>query len=145
MAKDNRILVDDLPYVDQEYGDPSLREAALAMVEEETRRYRPTKNYLGHLPALDLTAHETPLMKAEFERLSQKKPMDVLSMKRYELPPPSTGRLSDLQAWTECVDNSMAQLEHQATRSDSAFRSPSHNSLSDRLLCGDAESSTWSR
>ena len=28
------------------------------MVEEETRRYRPTKNYLGHLPALDLTAHE---------------------------------------------------------------------------------------
>ncbi len=26
------------------------REAALAMVEEETRRYRPTKNYLEHLP-----------------------------------------------------------------------------------------------
>lgn len=55
-------------------------------------------------------------MKAEFERLSQKKPMDVLSMKRYELPPPSTGRMNDLQAWAECVDNSMAQLEHQATR-----------------------------
>ena len=26
------------------------REAALAMVEDETRRYRPTKNYLEHLP-----------------------------------------------------------------------------------------------
>ena len=24
-----RILVDDLPYVDQEYGDPTLREAVL--------------------------------------------------------------------------------------------------------------------
>ena len=56
-------------------------------------------------------------MKAEFERLSQKKPMDVLSMKRYELPPPSAGRMNDLQAWTECVDNAMAQLEHQTTRS----------------------------
>ena len=55
-------------------------------------------------------------MKTEFERLSQKKPMDVLSMKRYELPPPSAGRLNDLQAWIECVDNSMAQLEHQTTR-----------------------------
>lgn len=55
-------------------------------------------------------------MKTEFERLSQKKPMDVLSMKRYELPPPSAGRMNDLQAWTECVDNSMAQLEHQTTR-----------------------------
>jgi pre-mRNA-splicing factor SPF27 len=42
--------------------------------------------------------------------------MDVLSMKRYELPPPSAGRLNDLQAWIECVDNSMAQLEHQTTR-----------------------------
>lgn len=55
-------------------------------------------------------------MKAEFERLSLKKPMDVLSMKRYELPPPSAGRMNDLQAWNECVDNSMAQLEHQTTR-----------------------------
>jgi pre-mRNA-splicing factor SPF27 len=55
-------------------------------------------------------------MKVEFERLAQKKPMDVLSMKRYELPPPSTGRMNDLQAWMECVDNSMAQLEHQTTR-----------------------------
>ena len=55
-------------------------------------------------------------MKAEFERLSLKKLMDVLSMKRYELPPPSAGRMNDLQAWNECVDNSMAQLEHQTTR-----------------------------
>ena len=55
-------------------------------------------------------------MKAEFERLSQKKPIDVLSMKRYELPPPSTGRMNDIQAWIECVDNSKAQLEHQTTR-----------------------------
>lgn len=59
---------------------------------------------------------QTPLMKTEFERLAQKKPMDVLSMKRYELPPPSAGRMNDLQAWTECVDNSMAQLEHQSIR-----------------------------
>jgi hypothetical protein len=28
------------------------------MVEEETRRYRPTKNYLEHLPPLNLTAFE---------------------------------------------------------------------------------------
>jgi len=113
---DERVLVDDLPYIDQEYADPSLRDVALALVDEETRRYRPMKNYLEHLPGLELSKFETSLMKAEFERLSQKKPMDVLSMKRYELPPPSTGRMNDLQAWTECVENSMAQLEHQTTR-----------------------------
>merc|ERR1719336_3112092 len=41
---------------------------------------------------------------------------EMLSMKRYELPPPPPGKMTDLQAWTECVENSEAQLEHQRTR-----------------------------
>lgn len=86
------------------------------MVEEECRRYRPTKNYLDHLPPLNTTAFETKMIKTEFERISNHTPMENLSMKRYELPPPSAARLSDYSAWQEAVDNSMAQLEHQATR-----------------------------
>lgn len=35
---------------------------------------------------------------------------------RYELPQPAAGKMSDVSAWVECVDNSMAQLEHQNTR-----------------------------
>merc|ERR1711944_347495 len=42
--------------------------------------------------------------------------MDTLSMKRYELPTPPAGKMTDVAAWNECVDNSMAQLEHQRTR-----------------------------
>jgi hypothetical protein len=88
------------------YEEPGVREAALAMVEEETRRYRPTRsgpfeligfvdgqigfadqisfgrNYLEHLPALNLSSFESDLMRAEFERLSNRQPMDTLSMKR---------------------------------------------------------------
>ncbi|XP_040277774.1 pre-mRNA-splicing factor SPF27 [Bufo bufo] len=37
-------------------------------------------------------------------------------MKRYELPAPSSGQRNDITAWQECVNNSMAQLEHQAVR-----------------------------
>ena len=37
------VVVDALPYIDHGYEDPGVREAALAMVEDETRRYRPTK------------------------------------------------------------------------------------------------------
>ena len=66
----------------EHHDEPGVREAALAMVEEETRRYRPTKNYLEHLPALDLTSFETDLMRTEFERLSNRQAMDTLSMKR---------------------------------------------------------------
>lgn len=89
---------------------------ALALVEEECRKYRPTKNYLDHLPPLNTTSFETKLIKTEFERIQNHTPMESLSMKRYELPPPSAARLSDYTAWQEAVENSMAQLEHQATR-----------------------------
>ncbi|XP_054716541.1 pre-mRNA-splicing factor SPF27-like [Uloborus diversus] len=110
------VIVDALPYIDQGYDEPGVRDAVFAMVEEETRRYRPTKNYLEHLPPLNLHAFETEVIKTEFERLQARLPMEVLSMKRYELPQPQAGKMSDLSAWTECVENSMAQLEHQATR-----------------------------
>lgn len=112
----NEVIVDALPYIDHGYDEPGVREAALAMVEEETRRYRPTKNYLDHLPPLNLTSFETDLMRTEFERLSNRQAMDTLSMKRYELPTPPPGKMTDVQAWSECVDNSQAQLEHQRTR-----------------------------
>ncbi|KAF5281298.1 hypothetical protein FQA39_LY05184 [Lamprigera yunnana] len=110
------VVVDALPYIDQGYDEPGVREAAFAMVEEECRRYRPTKNYLEHLPPLNITAFETPMMHAEFERLQNRLPMETMSMKRYELPPPPSGKLNELNAWAECVDNSQAQLEHQAVR-----------------------------
>merc|ERR1719419_1933342 len=110
------VVVDALPYIDHGYEEPGVREAALAMVEEETRRYRPTRNYLDHLPPLNLSSFESDLMKTEFERLSGRQPMDTLSMKRYELPTPPPGKMTDVQAWTECVENSGAQLEHQRTR-----------------------------
>ena len=90
---------------------------ALALVEEETRRYRPTKNYLEHLPPLALSSpFETPLLRAETDRVSARAPLDTLSMRRYELPTPPAGKMTDVAAWSECVDNSLAQLEHQATR-----------------------------
>lgn len=38
------------------------------------------------------------------------------SLWRYELPAPSSGQKNDITAWQECVNNSMAQLEHQAVR-----------------------------
>lgn len=55
-------------------------------------------------------------MKSEFERMQQRHPIEKLSMKRYELPPPPAGKMTDLAAWNECFENSQAQLENQATR-----------------------------
>lgn len=110
------VTVDALPYYDKGYNEPGVREAAESMVEEETRRYRPTKNYLEYLQTPNYHAFETEIIKNEFERLAARQPMELLSMKRYELPIPPSGQKNDVTAWEECVKNSMAQLEHQSVR-----------------------------
>jgi pre-mRNA-splicing factor SPF27 len=85
------------------------------MIEEEMRRYKPAKNYLESLP-LRMKAFETSILKAEMERIALRQPMEMLSMHRYELPAPSAAQKNDVVAWQEAVENSMAQLEHQALR-----------------------------
>jgi pre-mRNA-splicing factor SPF27 len=112
----NEILVDALPYFDVGFDEPGVREMALAMVDEECRRYKPSKNYLESLPPLNTAAFETDLMKNEFQRLESGVRMETMNTKRYELPAPPTGKLGEIQAWQEAVDNSFAQLEHQSIR-----------------------------
>lgn len=110
------VTVDALPYFDKGYEESGVREAAIAMVEEETRRYRPTRNYLQYLPNPNISCFETEIMKNEFERLAARQPMELLSMRRYELPTPPSGQRNDITAWEECVKNSQAQLQHQEIR-----------------------------
>jgi pre-mRNA-splicing factor SPF27 len=86
------------------------------MVDEECRRYKPTKNYLEHLTPIGTQNFETELMRSEFQRIEGGMRMETMNTKRYELPGPPAGKLSEIQAWQESVDNSFAQLEHQSIR-----------------------------
>ncbi|XP_026820001.1 pre-mRNA-splicing factor SPF27-like [Rhopalosiphum maidis] len=112
----SEINVDALPCIDQGYDDSSILEVAISMVEDEKRNYRPSKNYLEHLPALNISVFETEMMRAEFDRLERHLPVKIMNMKRYELLPPPAGQLADMSAWNDCLENSMAQLKNQATR-----------------------------
>ena len=58
-----------LQFEDANQCHSSNSKQALTLVEEETRRYRPTKNYLEHLPNLNLAAFETPLLRTELDRV----------------------------------------------------------------------------
>ncbi|XP_057303233.1 pre-mRNA-splicing factor SPF27-like [Hydractinia symbiolongicarpus] len=112
----HEVVPDALPYVDQGYDEPGVRDMVNELIEEEVKRYRPTKNYLEFMPTPNYSLFETKLMKQEFDRISNRQPMELLSMKRYELPQPAAAQKTDLSAWSECLKNSMAQLEHQAER-----------------------------
>jgi len=109
-------LIDALPYFDKGYDEAGVREAALALIEEETKIYKNTKNYLVDFPLIDAGIYETEIMKNEFERLAARQPMELLSMKRYELPAPPSGSKTDVAAWEEYKKNSEAQLNHQEVR-----------------------------
>lgn len=56
-------------------------------------------------------------MRSEFQRIESGARMETMTTKRYELPAPPAGKLGEIQAWQESVDNSLAQLEHQSIRS----------------------------
>lgn len=86
------------------------------MVDEECRRYKPTKNYLEFLPTLNITAFETDLMRNEYQRIESGQRMETMNTKRYELPGPPAGNRGEILAWQEAVNNSFAQLEHQSIR-----------------------------
>ena len=66
----------------------------------------------------------------------EKSAVDLTSMtfpsftRRYELPQPTANQKHDITSWTEAVDNSLAQLEHQAERYRSA-----HLCFSEKKLC----------
>lgn len=112
----HEVVPDALPYVDRAYEDPTVRDVVNQLIDEETKRYRPTKNYLEYLGTPNVNAFESPVLKAEFERITNRQPMELLSMKRYELPIPASNQKTDLSAWTDALKNSSAQLEHQSER-----------------------------
>ena len=103
------MLIDALPYYDQGYDEPGAREQALALIQEEMMLYKPTADYLQHLP-LPEDRFETHILRNEMERMAVSQPMETISMKRYELPEPPTGLRTDVDAWRNSVDNSQAQV-----------------------------------
>ena len=81
------------------------------------------RNYLDHLPPLNLSSFESDLMKTEFERLAGRQPMDTLSMKRYELPTPPPGKMTDVQVHTIFRSiNNVSILHSRITHLTSALK-----------------------
>ncbi|CAI2347645.1 unnamed protein product [Caenorhabditis sp. 36 PRJEB53466] len=112
---DEQVLVDALPYLDTDYNE-SDRQMAMKLVEHECKTFRPTKNYLTHLPVPDYDAFLTPCMLKEMERMKKKEEMPKLDMSRCELPPPSAVKGVDRKLWAKVLRNAKAQNEHLLMR-----------------------------
>mmetsp|Transcript_34414 Transcript_34414/g.90558 ORF Transcript_34414/g.90558 Transcript_34414/m.90558 type:complete len:224 (-) Transcript_34414:328-999(-) len=110
------IDVDALPYVDSQYNDPAMKRQVDALIQEEMRTFRPSKDYLAPWPLHEPTFDDHPLLQVEWMRVCERQPMPKMDTSRYQLDPPPPDQQSDPAAWQRAVDNAQAQLEHQSTR-----------------------------
>ncbi|KIH66361.1 breast carcinoma amplified sequence 2 [Ancylostoma duodenale] len=90
-----------------------------AFGNQDDQIFRPTKNYLKHLPVPDFDVFLTPCMLKEHARMSKKQEMPKLDMSRCELPCPSgTSRAGDKVQWRKVLNNSFRAIKNAKAQNE---------------------------
>ncbi|CAG8493886.1 8325_t:CDS:2, partial [Scutellospora calospora] len=110
------VIIDSLPYIDQEIDYEGMRAKVDKLVEQEMKK-RPShskKDYASHFPFNFELFKESSILATEYQRVQQGKAMVEMDTSRYKLIEPEDKE--DEEAWKKAIDNSNAQLQHQNLR-----------------------------
>ncbi|CAB4486346.1 breast carcinoma amplified sequence 2 [Rhizophagus irregularis] len=110
------VLIDSLPYFDQEIDYEGMRAKVDKLVEQEMKK-RPVgvkRDQALNFPANFEFFKDSPILATEYQRVQLGKPIVEMDINRYKLAEPDNKE--DQEAWEKAVNNSKAQLQHQNLR-----------------------------
>ncbi|KAL3082983.1 hypothetical protein niasHS_010785 [Heterodera schachtii] len=116
-ANSDGIVLDALPYIDDQQYTDEHRQLALQLIQAECKKFPMTKNYLRNLPEPDYDKFTTPRIMEHQAKMANKQEIEKIDLLRYEVPSPAnTSRSGNKKAWLGAIDNCRAQLSNQSLR-----------------------------